>query len=129
MTETYNRARTVLGFLEVYDHHDHSGKLLQHLHLREFEVPMCGALYLTNFSEELAECYEPDKEVIVYRNVYELIEKLKYYLENESECERVRKAAYNRAIQCHTYQKRFHDLFSELNLPINPYTAVAGCSA
>jgi spore maturation protein CgeB len=129
MTETYNRARTVLGFLEVYDHHDRSGKLLQHLHLREFEVPMCGALYLTNFSEELAEFYEPDREIIVYRTVYELIDKIKYYLQNESECEKVRKAAYNRAIQCHTYQQRFYDLFSELNLVINPSTSVASCSA
>jgi len=36
--------------------------------LRDFEVPVSGGLYLTQFSDELTEFYEPDKEVLIFRN-------------------------------------------------------------
>ena len=114
MIKKYNESKISLGFLEVYDNHDHSQKTMQHLHLREFEAPMCGALYFTNYSDELAEHYEPDKEVIIYRNEHELLDKVKYYLGHPQEAEKVRQAGYKRALECHTYQKRFKDLFTNI---------------
>lgn len=116
MIRKYNESKISLGFLEVYDNHDHSQKTMQHLHLREFEAPMCGALYFTNYSDELTEHYEPDREVIIYRNEHELLDKVKYYLGHPQEAEKVRKAGYKRALECHTYQKRFEDLFKEISL-------------
>jgi spore maturation protein CgeB len=77
---------------------------------------MCGALYFTNYSDELAEHYEPDKEVIIYRNEHELLDKVKYYLNHPDEAEKVRQAEHKRALDCHTYQKRFTDLFKSLGL-------------
>ena len=46
----YSRSHVSLGFLEVYEAHDASLPLKQHLHLREFEAPMSGALYCTGFT-------------------------------------------------------------------------------
>ena len=114
MITKYSESKIGLGFLEVYDNHDHSQKTMQHLHLREFEAPMCGALYFTNYSDELAEHYEPDKEVIIYRNEHELLDKVNFYLGHPQEAEKVRKAGYERALKCHTYQKRFTDLFDSI---------------
>jgi len=116
MTTKYNESKISLGFLEVYDNHDHSQKTMQHLHLREFEAPMCGTLYFTNHSDELAEHYKPDKEVITYRNEHELLDKVQYYLNHPDEAEKVRQAGYKRALECHTYQKRFEDLFRKIGL-------------
>lgn len=116
MIRIYNESRISLGFLEVYDNHDFSAKSMQHIHLREFEVPMCKTLYLTNYSDELAEFYEPDKEVAVFRNEYELKDKLKYFLTNPEEASKVEKAGYERALACHTYHKRFTDLFESIGL-------------
>ncbi|MCE5336502.1 MAG: glycosyltransferase [Desulfobacteraceae bacterium] len=116
MVQRYNEAKVVLGFIEVFDGHDPSGKVLQHLHLREFEVPMCGALYITNYSEELSEFYEPDREILVFRNEQELVDKTRFYLKNESIAEDIRAAGYKRALANHTYQKRFQQLFKELGL-------------
>ena len=116
MVRKYSESKISLGFLEVYDNHDHSQKTMQHLHLREFEVPMCGALYFTNYSDELAEHYEPDKEVIIFRNEHELLDKVKYCLLHPTEAERVRRAGHRRALYCHTYQKRFEDLFKTIGL-------------
>ncbi len=114
MINVFNQSKINLGFLEVFNNYDKTNFSLQHLHLREFEVPMCGGLYLTNYSDELAEHYEPDIEVLVFRNQYELLDKTRYYLTHEDEAEKVRRAAYSRAIKCHTYQQRFKDLFEKL---------------
>ncbi len=116
MIRKYNESKISLGFLEVYDNHDHSQRIVQHLHLREFEAPMCGALYFTNYSDELAEHYVPDKEVIIYRNEHELLDKVNFYLGHPQEAEKVRQAGYKRALECHTYQKRYKDLFKEIDL-------------
>lgn len=115
MIKLYSESKINLGFLEVYTI-DNDGHTItkQHLHLREFEIPMSGGLYFTNYSDELAEFYEPDKEVVIFRNEHELLDKARYYLANKKEAELIRKAGYKRAMQCHTYQKRFQHLFNEM---------------
>jgi len=113
----YNQSKINLGFLEVYSENNASMKKIRHhLHLREFEVPMCRGLYMTNFSDELCEFYEPDKEILVFHNEHELIDKIRYYLKHDADAEIIREGGYQRALKCHTYQKRFADLFMQLNL-------------
>lgn len=114
----YSRSQISLGFLEVYDRHDPSRAVTQHLHLREFEAPMSGALYCTGYLDELAEMFEPDKEVLTYRNQYELLEKVRYYLAHPAEAEKVRHAGRARALAEHTYHKRFEQLFAVLKLDL-----------
>jgi len=116
MIRKYSESRISLGFLEVYDAHNPAAMVKQHLHLREFEAPMSGALYFTGYCDELAEFYEPDKEVIVYRSEHELLDKARYYLRHPAEAERVRQAGRQRALRDHTYQKRFRDLFARLGI-------------
>lgn len=112
----YSSSHISLGFLEVYAHHDASRPVLQHLHLREFEAPMSGALYCTGFTDELAEFFEPDKEVIVYHNQHELLEKVRYYLDHPDAARVVREAGHQRALREHTYHHRYKTLFDELQL-------------
>ena len=114
MIRLYSQSTISLGFLEVFDNHDSSSITKQHLHLREFEAPMCGALYFTNYCDELAEFYEPDKEVVIYRNEHELLDKANYYLSHPKEADTVRQAGYKKALNCHTYQRRFKDLFDNI---------------
>jgi hypothetical protein len=99
MVRKYSESRISLGFLEVFDRHDPSAITKQYVHLREFEAPMSGALYCTGFCEELTEFYEPDKEVIIYRNEYELLNKVRYYLSHPAEAEQVRQAGESKRSQ------------------------------
>jgi spore maturation protein CgeB len=110
----YSRSQVSLGFLEVYDGHDPTREVSRHLHLRDFEAPMSGALYCTGYMEELAEMFEPDKEVIVYKNQYELLDKVKFYLNHSTESEQIRRAGRERALRDHTCHRRFQQLFSAL---------------
>jgi spore maturation protein CgeB len=116
LIEMYSRSSVSLGFLEVYEAHDPAQRVLQHLHLRDFEAPMSGALYCTGYSDELAEMFEPDKEVVVYRSPQELLDKVLYYLANEAEGERIRSSGHKRALRDHTYQERFRSLFQLIGL-------------
>jgi len=116
MIRLYSASRVSVGFLEVFDSHDPSRRVLQHLHLREFEAPMSGALYLTNYSDELAEMFVPDEEVLVWRSRHELLEKARFYGENPEAGAKIRKAGRERALACHTYERRFERLFSEIGL-------------
>jgi spore maturation protein CgeB len=100
----------------VHDRHDPSLPVTRHLHLREFEAPMCGALYCTGYLDELAEHFELDKEILTYRSQYELLEKARYYLAHPEEAERIRQAGRARALRDHTYHRRFQSLFQTIGL-------------
>ena len=112
----YSKSKINLGVLDVHDDHDPISGVLRHLHLREFEAPMCGALYCTGYSEELAEMFEPDKEVLTYLDEGELLDKVKYYLKHNDEGESIRIAGRRRALRDHTYQRRFNQLFEKIGL-------------
>lgn len=116
MIALYSRSHISLGFLEVYDRHEPSRPIARHMHLREFEAPMSGALYCTGFMDELAEMFEPDKEVVVYRSQYELLDKIRYYLAHPESAEMVRQAGRKRALAEHSYHDRYRKLFETLRL-------------
>jgi hypothetical protein len=116
LIELYSRSHISLGFLEVHDRHDPTRPLVQHLHLRDFEGPMSGALYCTGYMDELAEMFDSDKEVVVYRNQFELLDKVRFYLSHPAEAELIRLAGRARALAQHTYTKRFEKLFDRLGM-------------
>ena len=112
----YSQSNISLGILEVFEDHDPTKSLIRHLHLREFEAPMCGALYCTGHTDELTEMFEPDKEVLTYKSYDELLDKVRYYLSNPKQGDKIRTAGLKRALADHTYQKRYITLFSELGI-------------
>lgn len=116
MIKKYSESKISLGFLEVFDAHNPAAIVKQHLHLREFEAPMSGALYLTGWCEEINEFYEPEKEILTYRNEHEMVDKIRFYLGHPEQAEIIRVAGRERALRDHTYHKRFAYLFSQIGL-------------
>ncbi|MDQ6669609.1 MAG: glycosyltransferase [Chloroflexota bacterium] len=115
LVKSFSRSRVSLGFATAGTSHL-SQKRLTHLRLREFEAPMSGALYLTEQQAELAEYFEPGKEVLTYVDRQELLDKARYYLGHQEESERIRRAGFLRARGAHTWQHRFRELFGVLGL-------------
>ncbi len=114
---TYNQSRINLGFQQVIVREGVNTPTVQkHLHLREFEIPMSGGLYITDYSDELAEHYLPDQEVLTFRDEYELYDKCRFYLSNPEKAMKISLAGYQRALKSHTCQYRLQNLFAELNL-------------
>ncbi len=82
---------------------------------RNFEVPACGGFLLTGYSDEnLEEYYIDGKEIVIFKNLTDLIEKSKYYLSHEAERAVIAKAGYERTIKEHTYEKRFREIFNKI---------------
>ena len=75
---------------------------------------MAGAFYVTGWLDEIALHYEIGTEIVCYRSRDELVDLSRYYLANDTEREKIRRAGYERARRDHTWRRRFEDLFAEL---------------
>lgn len=113
--QMYSRARIALGFSQVGSGTGSSAGIRQ-VRLRDFEAPMCGAFYLAEQFEELADFYEPGKEIVFFDCAEDLVEKCRYYLAHEQERESIRLAGMRRARTEHTWHNRFDQVFKEIGL-------------
>lgn len=111
----YSRSRISLGLSSCGETHRAAERILQ-VRLRDFEAPMSGAFYLVEAMDELAEFFEPDKEIVFYRDRHELVDKVRHYLAHPAEREAIRRAGLRRALAEHTWQHRFSKLFGSLGL-------------
>jgi spore maturation protein CgeB len=115
LVKLFSQSRLSLGFATAGESHLWERRLT-HLRLREFEAPMSGALYLTEDQPELHEYFEPGKEVLTYTNRQDLLETARYYLAHQEHSERIRRAGWRRALNEHTWQHRFRELFGALGI-------------
>lgn len=76
------------------------------INYRTFETTGCGTFLLTNYTPNLEKLFEIGKEIVVYKDLNDLDDKVKYYLENEEEREVIAKAGYERSRKDHTYYQR-----------------------
>lgn len=109
MITLFNRARIVLGVGQAFG----SEAPLQ-IKGRDFEVPMTGALYLTQHNPELARHFRFGAEIDTYRDEYELLEKVNFYLKNPDQAEKIRCQARSRSLRDHTWELRFQRVFQTL---------------
>jgi len=91
---------------------NHHGSILPWAHnMRLFETTGLGSFLLTDNLPGIDELFEVGKEVETYNNADDCIDKIKYYLSNEDEREKIAKAGHKRALNEHTYEKRIEKLF------------------
>ena len=117
MNELYSNFALSLGITELWDTYV-LPKPVHKLHLRTFEIPMCGGLQFTAYVDELANYFESDKEIIFYSSKEEYIDKAKFYLrDNNSTLRRkMKESARFRAESEHTWLRRFEKVFERLHL-------------
>lgn len=70
--------------------------------LRDIEAPMLGACYLTEFTAGLEELYDVGKDILVYKNTSELIEKANWLKEDVNMRFQLRKNAQQVALNEHS---------------------------
>ena len=83
---------------------------------RNFEIPGCGGFQLTGPAENIDEYFEPGKEIVIYSSLPDLVEKARYYLAHPDEREAIAQAGHARAIREHSYEQRFHAIFSQIGI-------------
>jgi spore maturation protein CgeB len=111
MVRIYSKSRISLGFGGVEGYGD-----AYCLKGRDFEIPMSGGLYLTEYHPELEAVYELGKEIVVYRGFDDLAASIRRLLSHPDEADAIRAAGRRRALAEHTWTMRFERVFSLLNL-------------
>jgi glycosyltransferase involved in cell wall biosynthesis len=78
--------------------------------MRLFEATGMGTCLITDWKENLAELFEPEKEVVTYQSVEECIDKIKWLLNNPSVRNKIAKAGQMRTLKEHTIENRVQQL-------------------
>ncbi len=78
--------------------------------MRLYETTGTGALLITDYKQNLAEIFEIGKEIVAYHSGEDLIEKVRYYWENEAEGKEIARAGQTRTLSEHTYLSRMKEL-------------------
>ncbi len=116
LIKMYSRSKISLGFSVVDQPFEPGQKPISQVRLRDFEAPMSGAFYLVERFDELAEFYEPGKEIVMWEGEDDLVEKARWYLAHPAEREKIRAAGLARARAEHTWHKRFEAAFREMGI-------------
>ena len=81
--------------------------------VRMFEVTGAGALLITDHKKNIRSLFEPDKEILTYKNIEECIEKLQWAISHPAEARALALAGQERALKDHSVEKRV-DLLHEI---------------
>ncbi|MGA8481742.1 MAG: glycosyltransferase [Chthoniobacterales bacterium] len=115
LVRTFSRTKVNLGFAACWTE-ERSKERITQVRLRDFEVPMSGGFYLTEYQEELGEFFDVDSEIACYRSKEELLEKIHFYLKRPHLRNQIRQAGRRRCLNDHTWEKRFERVFREIGL-------------
>jgi len=107
MIKLYSSSRINLGFSGI----GYSKKLMC-LKGRDFEVPMCGGLYLTQDNPELSLVFNIGHEIVTYKDETDCVRKINMLLYNPEKASKIRTAGMKRCLAEHTYEKRWTKVFS-----------------
>lgn len=79
---------------------------------RSIEIPACAAFMIAEFSNEHTNLFEENTEAVFFKTNYELLEKVKYYLINETLRETISKNSYDRCIKSnYFYSQLYRNMF------------------
>ena len=82
------------------------------LNCRAFEIAGAGGLQLMEYKPIIPECFEPEKEILVFNNMEELLDHIDRAKRNPNEMKKIREAAASRAHSEHTYMRRIEGILS-----------------
>jgi hypothetical protein len=86
--------------------------------MRVFEGTACGALVLTDkVANGLDELFDIGREIVVYHDDAELLERIAYYLDHEAERAQIADAGQRRTLAEHTYAHRAQTLLKAVAAP------------
>ncbi len=83
---------------------------------RNFEIPGCGGFQLSGDSEDLADYFEPGREIALFSSFDELEQGVRRYTAEPKVRQSIAASGYRRALSEHTFERRFREIFATLGL-------------
>jgi len=105
----YNQCKIVLGVGTILGTSDFIA-----MKLRDFDVPMSGSVYITNYNPDLKKIYKENEEIIFYKNINECINKIEKLLKYPNKMEEIRGKTYRISSNKNTYKIRLKEILKKL---------------
>ena len=102
----------LIGLSFSKNSNDESGKLI--LKARPFEIAAVGTLLVAQNAVGLEECFVPNKEVIVFETIPELVEKCKFLSTKPKIVNQLANAGHRRFLKDHESKVRLSNLIQEI---------------
>jgi spore maturation protein CgeB len=83
--------------------------------MRMFEVTGVGSCLLTDNKKNISDLFEPDNEIVVYKNADECIAKAKWLLENDEERKKISVKGQQKTLESHTVLSRCETVLEIIN--------------
>jgi len=83
--------------------------------LRTFQVIGCKAFLLTEYVKDLKKLFKVNKEIVCFKNLYELKKLANYYLKRDSLRKKIAHAGFMRVQKKHTYKIRLNQMLQIIN--------------
>ncbi len=107
MVKIINQTKIYLGFCKNRLGEAHNtGKF--------FESAACGTFCLVDEFPEYLEYFKINEEIVSFDNNEDLLKKIRYYLKNEKERERIARNAYKKTIKNHNYHLIYKKIFQKI---------------
>jgi hypothetical protein len=90
---------------------------------RLFEATGVGTCLLTDHKTNIADLYEPDREVVTFAGADECIDKARWLLEHPRERDEIARAGQRRTLADHTYARRAGELDAVIRAELAAATA------
>jgi hypothetical protein len=111
INDIWNRSRISYTPMEA----SVSADILQ-IKSRTFEQGLSGTMMICRQSPGLDEFYKPGEEFVAFDDLDDCVEKVRYYLQHESERVRIARAYHDRTRAEHMWTHRFQKLFEDVGL-------------
>jgi spore maturation protein CgeB len=89
---------------------------IEGVNVRLFEVAATGSFQICSYRKSIDNLYVNDEEIVTFKTISELKDKIDFYLVNEERRKFIALNAYKRTIAEHTYEKRLMQIFNFLKL-------------
>ena len=105
-------AKTKIGINLSINENDSARKT--QMKQRMFEVPAGKGLLLTEYHQGIEYFFQPNKEIITFKDDMEFKEKLKFLLNNPTTVEKIAMAGHKRFLKQNTSEKRLAGVVEEI---------------
>lgn len=102
MVKIYNASKIAINI-----HHSQS---ITGINMRTFEAPACGCFLLTDELPELVKFCKPNEEIVCYKDISDLRNKIEYYLDNPDERKKIARKGQKEIRERHIYIRRMEQL-------------------
>ena len=104
----YNQCKIVLGVGTILGCNKFTS-----MKLRDFDVPMSGSVYITNYNEDTAKIFKENKEILFYKTPQECVKKIKELLDDNEKILKIREQTLLKAKE-QTYTIRISEMLKNL---------------